>query len=147
MTEVEIIHPLHLGEEERARWGELLSDYEIAPPFPQLGRPIYRLEPGEGVQTEITRFEHVKLPAISLVGTLERLGWTRAISQDHGWFYEHSKPFYGSEVTAIVQYEGVMVGEVVTSEDQRIEHCFFLPGIYTPLVYHQHQERVPLGQV
>jgi hypothetical protein len=147
VAEVEIIHPLRLGEEERAKWGELLSDYEIAPPFPQLGRPIYRLEPGEEAQSEITRFGHVRIPAVSLVGTLERLGWTRAIPRDHGWFYEHSKPFHGGNVTAVLQYEGVMVGEIVTSEDQKIEHCFFVPGIYTPIAYHDHKERVPLGQI
>jgi hypothetical protein len=147
VAEVAVVHPLHLTEEERGQWGELLSDYEIVPPFPQLGRPIYRLEPGEAAQSEISRFGHVMIPAASLVGTLEKLGWTRAIPRDHGWFYEHSKPFYGSEVTAIVQYEGVMVGEIMTSEDQRIEHCFFVPGIYTPIGYHDHKERVPLGQI
>lgn len=147
IAEVGILHPLHMAPEQRSAWGELLSDYEIVPPFPQLGRPIYRLEPGEGEKTEITRFAHIKIPAVSLVGTLERLGWTRAIPEDHGWFYEHSKPFYGSDAAAVVQYEGVMVGEIVTSDDQRIEHCFFVPGIYTPIAYHEHKERVPLGQI
>jgi hypothetical protein len=144
---VGIVHPLLLAAAARSTWGALLSDYEIVPPFPQLGRPVYRVEPAEVGHTVITRFGKVMIEAISLVGTLERLGWTRALSQDHGWFYEHTKPFEGAGVTAVVQYMGVMVGEIATSADQRIEACFFVPVIYTPIAYHEHKERVPLQEV
>ena len=42
-----VVHPLHLTDEQRSAWGEIFGDYEIIPPFPQLGRAVHRLEPGE----------------------------------------------------------------------------------------------------
>ncbi len=146
---VGILHPLHLSDELKAAWGELLSDYEIVSPFQQLGREIYHLEDEELEAQEITRFADVKVPAISLVSTLERLGWVRGIGEDHGYFCEHSRPFYGANVTAVVQYEpGVWVGGIAEEKDQRMERCFFVSGIYTPVVYNpRHENRLPLGEV
>jgi hypothetical protein len=147
LAEVGIVHPLHLSEDLRSAWGELFSDYEIVPPFPQLGRETYRLEAGEEESREITRFAKIKLPAISLIGTLERLAWLRGIPEDGGGFYEHSKPFYGANVTAVVQYQGVAIGFIAEFEDQSVERCFFVPGIYTPRMYPDHQNAVLLGEV
>jgi hypothetical protein len=145
---VGIIHPLHLSEAERAAWGELHSDYEIVPPFAQIGRPIHRLEPGEAGATRITRFDGRPIPATSLVGTLERLGWTRGIPEDAGIFHEHSKPFYGAGVSAIVQYEdGVPVGYMEGWDDQRLAGCFFISGIYRPELYPTHPAPLPLGEI
>lgn len=142
-----IAHPLHLTDEQKSRWGELLGDYEIIPPFPQLGRETYGLEKGEADQDQITRFAGIELPAVSLVGTLDRLGWNRGIPEDGGVFHEHSKPFYGAGVTAIVQYPGVPIGYMEGWEDQTIERCFFLPGTYMPRDYPDHKRRVKLGKV
>ena len=33
-----------------------MGDYEIIPPFPQLGRPVHALEAGERTATAIKRF-------------------------------------------------------------------------------------------
>jgi hypothetical protein len=148
IAEVGIIHPLHLSETERSLWGELLSDYEIVPPFLQLGRTIYSLKSEEATAKEITRFADIKIPAVSLVGTLEKLGWARGIPEDGGVFHEHSKPFYGANITAVVQYDdGVPVGYMVDWNDQTIECCFFVRGIYTAQMYPAHQNAVPLGEL
>jgi predicted DNA-binding WGR domain protein len=144
---VGIVHPLHLEEGERAAWGELFSDYELVPPFTQLGRALYDLEPGEGEAKEITRFKDIPLPPQTLVFTLEKLGWARGVPQDAGIFYEHSKPFYGANVTAVVQYDGVPVGYYEGWDDQKMERCFFVPGIYTPEMYPEHKQALPLGEV
>src|SRR5205823_1797158 len=89
-SHIGIVHPLHLSPDLAAGWGEVFSDYEIISPFPQIGRPVYQLEEGEDTKREITRFGNVKIPALALVGTLDRLNWTRGIPQDAGVFYEHS---------------------------------------------------------
>ncbi|MCP4657449.1 MAG: DUF4132 domain-containing protein [bacterium] len=146
VAEVGIVHPLHLTAEDRGAWSEVFSDYEIIPPFEQLGRPVYRLEPGEKRQTEITRLRGVELPAVSLVRTLDRLAWVRGIPEDVVLF-EHSKPFYAAGVTAVIQYDGVPLGSMDDSDDQKIDHCFFLPGIYTPVRYFDHKKGMKLGEV
>jgi hypothetical protein len=147
IREVGIVYPLHLSDELGSAWGKLLSDREIVPPFPQLGREVYRLQDAELEAEEITRFAAVRVPAVSLVGTLERLGWARGIPEHAGVFHEHSKPFYAANVTAIVQYEGVPVKRMVHWKDQAIERCFFIPGIYAPAIHIHHQQKLRLRQV
>src|SRR5262249_25334372 len=76
-SSVGLVHPLFLGEAERAAWGELFADYEITQPFPQLGRAVYRLEPGEVEAKEFTRFAGRKVAGVWVVGILESAGWER----------------------------------------------------------------------
>ena len=62
-------------------------------------------------------------------------------------FYEHSKSFCGANVTAVVQYPGVPVGNIGGWDDQNIERCFFVAGIYTPQDYPDHKRVLKLGAV
>jgi hypothetical protein len=136
---VGFVHPLLLAEADRQAWGEILSDYEIVAPFPQLGRPLHFLEPAEENDTEIKRYPKVKIPPTALVGTLERLNWQRGIPEDGGVYFSHSKPFYGANVTAIVEYEdGVPAGYMEGWDDQEISRCYFVPGIWRPEMYYSH---------
>lgn len=145
---VGIVHPLHLTDELRRTWGELLSDYELVPPFPQLGRGLFYLEPTEAEKMEIDRFNQGKIPATSLVGTLDRLGWVRGMPEDGGVFWEHSKPFYGANVTAILNYQdGIPIGYMEGWDDQELEGCFFVPGIYDPRTYADHSKKLLLGEI
>jgi hypothetical protein len=146
-VEVGIVHPYHLSDEERSAWGELFSDYELVPPFVQLGRPILGLDPAEVAATEILRYQQTKIPPQSLVFGLEKQGWERGLPEDGGVFHSHSKPFYGSNLTAIVEYEGVPVGYMEGWDEQSMERCFFIPGIWKPSWYTDHKELLPLGQV
>lgn len=148
VASVGIVHPLHVPDDQKRAWGEVFGDYEIVPPFPQLGRPLYALEAQERGAKEITRFENVKIPATALVGTLERMAWTRGIPEDGGVFHEHSKPFYGADVTCIVEYEmGVPVGYMEGWEDQEKVRAFFIPGVYKPDSYPGHSKRLELEDV
>ena len=57
LAAVGIVHPMHLTDAQRSAWGEILGDYEIIPPFPQLGRTVHRLEPEELGRKEIVRIQ------------------------------------------------------------------------------------------
>jgi predicted DNA-binding WGR domain protein len=146
LDRIGIIHPLYLSAEQLANWGEILSDYEIMPPFQQIGRSIYKLESGEEMQTEITRFKDAKVPAIALVGTLDKSGWVRGTPQDAGIFAEHFKPFPAANVTAVVEYEGVPIGYMDGWDDQSIERCYFLLGISTN-IYANRDKAIVLGNI
>jgi hypothetical protein len=147
LARVGIVHPLHLSTSDASSWGEIFGDYEIIPPFPQLGRSVHRLEPGEETATDLKGRVVGKIPAVTLVGLLERLGWARGIPEDAGVFHEHSKAFEEADVTAVIQYPGVPVGYMVDWEAQEIEKCFFVPGIYTAQIYPEHKNAMPLGKV
>ena len=143
-----LIHPLDLSDDERAAWGEILSDYEIVQPFPQLGRTIQQLEAHEMEATEITRFNELKIPAPVLVFGLDRLGWTRDLPADGGGFCGAFKPFYGANLTAVVQYgDGVAPGWIVDAGDQQIKYVTFVPGIRKAEYWPEHKDRLVLSEI
>jgi Domain of unknown function (DUF4132) len=130
-SRVGIVHPLGIPATESKLWGEIFSDYNIIQPFPQLGRPTYALAASEIDSVEITRFKDIKIPIVSLVRTLEGLGWQKSGLHDHGDYSAHYKYFATAQLTAVVgEYEqvfaslGIDIGDGVES----IDGCCFVAG-------------------
>lgn len=144
-----IVHPLTLSLEERTAWGGVFGDYELAPPFPQLGRALHAIEPDEADATELARFKGLALPAPALVYTLERLGWNRGKALQGGSFDEHSKPFSSAGVTAVVGYDGdVGMADIHPSSILTVNGCVFVSGLRKPSGYGWAKEKlVPLREV
>jgi hypothetical protein len=147
LATVGIVHPLHQSEEQRAEWGQLFGDYEIIAPFPQLGRRVHTLEAAEKRQKVITHFKGPKIPAMALVGILDKLGWVRGRPGDGGIVREHTKPFPGAGVTAVVVYDGVPMGYIEGWEDQHLEGAFFLAGLDAGQGWLTTKDALPLGEV
>ncbi|PZO78168.1 MAG: dihydrolipoamide acetyltransferase [Mesorhizobium amorphae] len=78
-----LVHPLQLPPGALDKWGALFGDYEIAQPFPQLGRETYELTDEEKATNAITRFEGIKVEAKRLRGMGAR-GWPLGSPQDGG---------------------------------------------------------------
>ncbi|MFD0686472.1 DUF4132 domain-containing protein [Actinomadura fibrosa] len=72
---VRIAHPLDLDDGLPA-WQELLDDYEILQPFPQLRRPTYALTEDEARADRLTRFEGVTARSAGVLALRHR-GWER----------------------------------------------------------------------
>ncbi len=124
-----IVHALHLTEAERTAWGEVFSDYELLAPFPQLGRRVQKLQPGEEKETSITRFDDFKLEAVVLKGIMDRTGWTRGSAADHGVFTEFTRYFPGTNTTAILDFEdGIPMGYMEGWGEQSITAVYFREG-------------------
>ncbi|MBY0523276.1 MAG: DUF4132 domain-containing protein [Gemmataceae bacterium] len=145
---VGVLHPLHLADELKGAWGEVFGDYEIIPPFPQLGRPIFALENTERRQKDVKRFDRVKLPAPTLVFGLEKRGWTRGLGMDAGCFDEHSKPFPAADVTAVVRYDGsVGMGYIQPDELLSIVEFYFVAGFRGPGGFARNEKKLTLGDM
>ena len=128
-SQVGIVHPLDLDSGQLATWGEHLADYELVPPFPQLGRAVFDIEPDERTEPMLTRFNHAQIEPATLVRTLENLDWTRGQPQDGGIFSLHTKFFPGADCTAVVEYrDGVPTGYIHEAEPQRITHVYIVGG-------------------
>ncbi len=126
---VGIVHPLGIPPQDSKLWGEIFSDYNIIQPFPQLGRPVYILEPSEIDKMEITRFKDIQIPVVSLVRTLEAMGWQRSGLHDHGDYSAHFKYFAAAQVTAIVgDYQEVFVSLIDLDVADSIDGCCFVAG-------------------
>ncbi len=149
VAQVGIVHALELSDEERSAWGEVLSDYEIVTPFPQLGREIYSLENDEAGQAELSRFKGLKLVAPTLVFTLEKLGWIRGAAMDGGCFDEHSRHFPAADVTAVVGYDGtVAMGFIDPNEILTLGSVVFCKGLRKPSGYGwDRKDLIPPGDV
>jgi predicted DNA-binding WGR domain protein len=127
VAQVSLIHPILMSGEERTVWGELFADYEIAQPFPQLGRRTGSLEPSEAGDSELKRFLGRQVPGVYMIGILEAAGWERDASW-HGCSM-HQRKFPAAGVTASINYQPGIVfgGNLRDAEVQTITHCYILP--------------------
>jgi hypothetical protein len=78
-----LVHPLHLGDEASAAWSALFGDYEIAQPFPQLGRETHALTEEEKAGLELKRFEGKIVDSKRLRGLASR-AWRLGPALDGG---------------------------------------------------------------
>lgn len=69
-----IVHPLALGRELTSRWGDVLGDYQIVQPFPQLARETFELDEAERKAQKLTRFVGVAVEG-SRFYALKHRGW------------------------------------------------------------------------
>ncbi|MEV6606236.1 DUF4132 domain-containing protein [Kutzneria sp. NPDC051319] len=112
---VRLAHPLTLGDAVTA-WSEVLADYEILQPFPQLGRPVFTLTDEERAATWLHRFEGVKVPVGKLLGLTKR-SWQRTPPQDNGCEWTIVRPSPG--VTAVLPLDpGITVGMIDMDPEQ-----------------------------
>ncbi|GGV08425.1 hypothetical protein GCM10010182_29750 [Actinomadura cremea] len=70
---VRLAHPAELGADLEA-WAETFADYEIAQPFPQLGRPFHLLTGDEHASGRLERFEGLAVDGEKLYA-MRRRGW------------------------------------------------------------------------
>jgi predicted DNA-binding WGR domain protein len=110
-----LVHPLHLPHGGLDKWGALFGDYEIAQPFPQLGREIYTLTEVEKASPEITRFEGVEVESARLRGMGAR-GWPLGSPQDGGvvsWIERRVRFMDGAVADVMLDFsDGLFTGAV-----------------------------------
>ena len=113
-------HPLELGRAQCAQWAAFLADYKILPPFEQLSRASYTLNPDEMPLDALPRYVGRRLSTGSLLG-LEQRGWQREVGDD-GNIGSLEKPL-GDGCLATLRFgPGWFVGgPPVIDEEQEIE--------------------------
>lgn len=81
--EIGIAHPIELSPNERASWGERLSDYELLAPFSQLARETFVAKPEHSRAAMVADVTSRAVEAVRIVG-LESRGWVRGPVGDGG---------------------------------------------------------------
>jgi Domain of unknown function (DUF4132) len=126
---VGIPHPLTLDPISANLWGEIISDYDLFQPFPQISRDTYSLTSAERTQQEITRFAKIPVPGATLVRMIENQGWLKGALHDHGDYCLHYKYLPKGDVTAIIgDYETLHVEQASIWGDVAMQGCLFLKG-------------------
>ncbi len=105
---VGVAHPLHLGDAVAA-WGEVFADYEILQPFPQLGRPVYRLTEAELSSGVLDRVKGVEVEVGRLLG-LTKGAWERGAPMDAGIEHEMTRPLPGGGTIEMPLNPGIVIG-------------------------------------
>jgi predicted DNA-binding WGR domain protein len=126
---VRIVHPLDMSDAEKAAWGQVFADYELLPPFQQLGRQTFAIEDKEKKTSDLSaRFKGQEWGVSAFLGKLSRRGWVHGEPQDAGFVNDHSKPFCSAGITAIVEHTGYPIGSRDWADPQKIEKLFFVKG-------------------
>ncbi len=108
--EIGVAHPLEMTAEQIKGFGQLLADYEVSQPFPQIIREIFTQTPlPDNAVVETTR----------LLGLTNR-GWQRGAAQDGGTIWTFHKPIGGRRSIEISFSPGIIVGLVNEFADQTI---------------------------
>jgi hypothetical protein len=125
---VGIVHPLELSDEALAAWRAHLADYEVEPPFPQLERPIARVD-GSKREVRMSRdLVGTSLNAMTFRGRAEKLGWTRGSGMDAGFVVAYRKVFPGAGVESYVRLDGLYMGIDMDESIELQEFCFVKAG-------------------
>lgn len=104
-----IAHPLELKTSDKAKFGELFSDYEIMQPFPQLARETFTLDAAELEVSTLTRFAAKSVASGSVVG-LSSKGWDRGNAEDGGRVNYYSKRFQQEFIVQLNISPGIPIG-------------------------------------
>jgi hypothetical protein len=116
---IRLAHPATMGDEVAA-WAEILADYEILQPFPQLARPIMALTEEERATGELTRFDKIRVEVGPLLGLTSR-GWQRTHPQDAGIEPGMYCPLPGGGSLVMLLAEGLWIGALDQVPSQTFE--------------------------
>lgn len=138
-TEVSIVHPCLLPADIRGHWGEVFTDYEIAPLFPQLGRPLFGLERDEEMKKTIERGFPAKVSGGVAGKALLRMNWTSGSGGP--MIHQYARHFHAHNLTAVVDLAPPLARRGADQDVVRV--LFFLKGIRTTDL-HFENERIAL---
>ncbi|WP_336922338.1 DUF4132 domain-containing protein [Aquipuribacter sp. SD81] len=105
---VRLAHDAVEGPEVAARWLEHLADYEVTPPFPQLGRPVHRPEDSDTDAVTDVRGTLVA-SSFRLRGRATAAGWARGEVGDGATWTEYVRTLPGWR--AELEHSGLVVPE------------------------------------
>jgi hypothetical protein len=118
---VSVPHPLALAPDTLAAWVRIFSDYAIAQPFEQLGRPTFTLTPGELAATTLARADGKTTRAGPLLGSLESRGWQKDGGTYLAAYTKSVRTRSGGEALATLSFgPGIDLGDVSGSPEQKL---------------------------
>lgn len=103
---IHIAHQSLFSADEAGAWREHLDDYEIEPLFEQFRESQFELSPEKLACREIKDYEGYLINSFKLRSIMNKLGYTRGMAEDGGWFYTYNKSFPGLQRQAVIEFTG-----------------------------------------
>jgi hypothetical protein len=105
-AEVQLAHSSLLGADAIAAWQRHLADYEVDPPFDQVGRALPEVTEAMGAKQEIRDREGWMIETFKLRGIATKLGYVRAAAGDGGWFTGYERRYRSAGIVAEIEFSG-----------------------------------------
>jgi len=105
-AEVQLAHRSLLDADAIGAWQRHLADYEVAPPFDQVGRTLPEVTEAMGGKQEIRDREGWMIETFKLRGIATRLGYARGAAGDGGWFTGYERPYRSAGIVAEIEFSG-----------------------------------------
>lgn len=112
-------HALELPADQAADFGQLLADYELLQPFPQLGRDTHALDEQERAADKLLRWKGVKVATGKILG-LSNIGWRRGPAQDSGCIWTYDKAADAGRTLELTLDPGIIVGMIDEYPEQTL---------------------------
>ncbi|MGI4943275.1 MAG: DUF4132 domain-containing protein [Janthinobacterium lividum] len=106
---ISIAHRVTLGAEAAAAWAAHLGDYEVAPLFEQLDRPV--LTAADAAAKAVTDRVGWMIDSTALRKAAAELGYQRGSIEDGGCFYGYERHLPDLGLAAVVNFTGSFVPE------------------------------------
>ncbi|MDO5675912.1 MAG: DUF4132 domain-containing protein [Propionibacteriaceae bacterium] len=127
---VGIVHPVALSPEELSLWGDVLADYELTAPFPQLDRPVYDLPDSQGDDVELKDLPRDAAQPGRLFGAFARYDWERGEVLDAGGYSLYWAQFPTANLTAVIEFSpGLLIGQMADQEPQTVKRVYLVEGV------------------
>ena len=123
-----LCHPLDMGDGLIAAWTQQLSDYEIKQPVEQLVRKVFRLADDKKDAYSVTEFGGAVLYAVSLLGKLQKFGWSKGSVQDAGSYSNFYKEDKKQGIGVWLNFSGTYIGADTTDEVTIYDAIFYKAG-------------------
>lgn len=107
---VDLAHTANLEEADRDAWLTHLKDFEVAPLFPQVSRPVRTLSEDQEKSARLDDREGWMMTTFRLRGAAKKAGYDRGPAEDGGSFSTYKKEFRGAGLTAYLHFSGSYAG-------------------------------------
>lgn len=110
VEKIDLAHGTALSPEDLAAWTEHLADFEVAPLFAQIGRPILTLSADQADADAITDREGWMMDNLKLRGLAAKLGYDPGAAEDGGSVTSYEKRIDGLGYRAEIIFSGTYFG-------------------------------------
>lgn len=106
-----MVHPLNLTDEQNAQWMSHLKRMKVKAPFPQLERPVAKLDPNHANRKSLNQVDKHKMASGTFRSRSEKLGWMRSSVSDGGGINAYYKTYVSAQVSVFLSVEDTYIGQ------------------------------------
>ena len=113
-----MVHPLNMDADGLKDWREHLARMKVTPPFPQLERPVVRLDAKHANRKQIGLTDGHRMASGTFRSRVEKRGWAKGSVGDGAGITSYVKTFPGAHIFVYLMVEDHYIGQDPTDSMQ-----------------------------